>query len=155
VINLCNNCPDINPYQQYSYTYVAIATQTRIAFALRENSGYYGVDDVSVRSTSAPAVELLSNGGFESGSFAPWIHCNPAGSTSPGVIRSTSSSFSYGGFTYAAHGGNYYYLDGAVGRADYLSQLFPTVIGQTYTISFWMYNQGSGSNSDANIILSI
>ena len=155
LFNFCNNCPDISPYQQYSYTYVAIATQTRLTFVMREDNGYYALDDVSVRSTSAPSVELLSNGDFESGSFSPWIHCNPAGSSSPGIIHSTSPAFHYGGYTYAAHGGNFYYLDGAVSYADYLSQLFPTVVGQTYTVSFWLYNQGTGSSSNVEVILSI
>lgn len=154
VFTFCTSCPDIPSYQQYSYTYTAIATSTRLAFALREDDGYFALDDISVRSVTAPSVELLTNGGFETGSYSPWLYCNPSGASDSGTLKRTSNNFNYGAYTYAAHGGSYYYLDGAVGSADYISQIFSTTIGQTYTISFWMYNQGSGSNSDARIILS-
>jgi hypothetical protein len=152
--SFCTNCPDIDPYQQYAYTYVAIANQTRITFAIREDAGYFALDDVSITSISAPTVELLTNGGFETGTFSPWIYCNPAGATYAGTLEQTSGNFFYQN-TYAAHGGNYYYLDGAVGQADYLSQMITTTIGQTYNISFWLYNQGSGTNSNINVIISI
>ncbi len=108
-----------------------------------------------MRNISAPTVELLTNYGFETGNFSPWIYCNPAGSSYAGVIELTSNNFIAEGKTYAAHSGNYYYLDGAVGQADYLSQTFTTNIGETYNISFWLYNQGSGSNSNADLIISI
>lgn len=97
----------------------------------------------------------MTNGGFETGSLSPWIYCNPAGSSYAGTLEKTSDNFVAQGKTYSAYEGNYYYLDGAVGEADYLSQMFATTIGQTYNISFWLYNQGSGTNNDANIIISI
>jgi hypothetical protein len=155
MFNLCTNCSDINPYQQYAYNYVAIANQTRITFALHEDVGYFALDDISVRSTSAPSVELLTNGDFETGNLSSWIYCNPTGSSNSGTLEQTSDNFTAQGQNYSAHGGNYYYVDGAIGQADYLSQMFATNIGQMYNISFWLYNEGSGSNSDANIIISI
>ncbi|CAF3563558.1 unnamed protein product [Rotaria sp. Silwood1] len=155
VFTLCTSCPNINPYQKYTYTYVAIGTQTRIAFALREDVGFFGLDDISVRSNSTPTVELITNGGFEGGTYSPWIYCNPSGSSYAGVLKTTSDSFSYSSTTYAAHSGSYYYLDGAVGKADYISQKFATNIGSTYTISFWLFNKGSAFNSDLRIILSL
>lgn len=153
--NLCTNCPNINSYQQYSYIYIAIATQTRITFAFREDTGYFALDDTSVRNILSPTIELLINGGFEIGNLSSWIYCNPSSSSFPGTLKKTSDNFVAQGKTYAAHSGNYYYLDGAVGNADYLSQMFTTIIGQTYNISFWLYNQGSGTNSNANVIISI
>ena len=134
---------------------MAIATQTRITFAIREDTGYFALDDVSVTSISAPTAELTSNGGFEAGTLSSWIYCNPAGSSFPGTLEQTSSNFSAQGHTYSSHSGSYYYLDGAVGQADYLSQILSTTIGQTYNISFWLYNHGSGSNSNVNLIISI
>ncbi|CAF0876123.1 unnamed protein product [Rotaria sordida] len=155
VFTVCTSCPNINSYQQYTYTYVAIGTQTRISFALREDVGFFALDDISVRSNSAPTVELLTNGGFEGGSYSPWIYCNPSGSSYAGEIERTSNNFYYSGTTYAAHSGNYYYVDGAVGKADYITQKFASTIGTTYTISFWLFNKGSSSNSDVRIILSV
>jgi hypothetical protein len=155
LFNFCTNCSNINPYQQYFYTYVAIAAQTRIAFAIREDVGYFALDDTSVRSTSAPSVELLANGGFESGSLSSWTYCNPSGVTGSGTIKKTSDNFSYNSQIYAAHSGIYYYLDGAVGGTDYIIQMFATNIGETYNISFWLLNCGSGSNSNFNVIISI
>ena len=108
-----------------------------------------------MRDLAAPNTELLVNGGFETGSYSSWIYCNPSSSSAAGTIESTSSHFTYNSYTYAAHSGSYYYLDGAVGNADYLSQIFPTTIGDTYNISFWMLNQGSGSSSSADILLTI
>ncbi|CAF3249806.1 unnamed protein product [Rotaria sp. Silwood2] len=51
--------------------------------------------------------------------------------------------------------GNYFYTDGAVGAADYLSQIFSTPIGTTYTISYWLYNIGTGTRNSADVIISI
>ncbi|CAF4217634.1 unnamed protein product [Rotaria sp. Silwood2] len=155
VFTLCTSYPNINSYQQYTDTYVAIGTQTRIAFALREDVGFFGLDDISVRSNSASTVELLTNGGFKGGTYSSWIYCNPSGSSYARVLTRTSDYFAYSGTTYSAHSDSYYYLDGAVGKADYISQKFATNIGETYTISFWLFNKGSGSNSDFRIILSI
>ncbi|CAF1428205.1 unnamed protein product [Rotaria magnacalcarata] len=155
VLTVCTSCPNMIPYQQYTYSYVAIATQTLISFALREDVGFLALDDISVKGSSPRTVELIGNGGFETGSFSPWIYCNPAGASYAGVIQETSNYFSFGGQTYAAHSGTYYYCDGAVGYADYISQNFATNIGETYTISFWLFNEGSTSNSDVRIILSI
>ncbi len=107
-----------------------------------------------MRSTSAPTVELLTNGGFEIGNFSSWIYCNPAGATFPGTLKKTSDNFVAHSQLYSAQAGNYFYLDGAVGSDDYLSQIFPTNIGSTYNISFWLFNHGVGTNNDVNIILS-
>ena len=108
-----------------------------------------------MRSILASSVELLGNGGFETGTFPSWTYCSPSGVTASGVLEKTSDNFVYNSATYAAHSGIYYYLDGAAGGSDYLSQMFPTIIGETYNISFWLFNSGGGSNSNFNIILSI
>ena len=66
-----------------------------------------------------------------------------------------SDNFQSMGYTYQAKSGTHFYVDGAVGNADYLFQIFPTTIGATYTISFWLYNRGSGTASSADVIISI
>ncbi|CAF3051278.1 unnamed protein product [Rotaria sp. Silwood2] len=149
------NIPDMSPYVQYTYTYVAIATTTRITFAIQEDNGFVALDDISVQDTAAPSVEILLNGGFEMNSLAYWLYCNPGGATQAGMVTQNSDYYPYYSYTYIAHSGNCFYLDGAVGAADYLSQTFSTVIAHTYTISYWLDNEGSGSSSSIDVLLSI
>ncbi|CAF4629474.1 unnamed protein product [Rotaria socialis] len=152
----CDNCANVIPYAQYTYTYVAIATATRISFAFREDIGLFLLDDVSVVNVNAPSVQLIVNGGFETGSLSsPWIYCNPYGASAAAFILSNSANLNWGGVTFLAHSGSYCYCDGAVTYADYLSQTFPTNVGDTYNISYWIYNCGSGSASSADVLLSI
>lgn len=138
-----------------SFNYVAIANITRISFVLRRDFGYFGIDDISIRDTTASGVELLSNGGFENGSFSSWIHCVQAGSLAIGSVQSTASGISYNGYPFVANSGNYYYLGGATVNAEYLSQTFSSIIGHTYTFSFVYVYYGSGSLSSGDFLLSI
>lgn len=155
MINICTNCPNISPYKQFSSTYVAISNFTRVTFTFREDIGYFALDAVSIRSLLAPSVELLANGGFENGTLSSWLYCNPSGAPYPGTIKQNSNNFTAQGQLYQSYSGNYFYLDGAVGKADYLSQTFATQPGATYNLSFWLYNQGSGTNNIANVVFSI
>ncbi|CAF2064005.1 unnamed protein product [Rotaria magnacalcarata] len=116
--------------QQYAYTYLAIATTTRITFALREDQYFFALDDVTVCDTASPSIQLLTNGDFETGSIVPWVYCNPSGSQYSGQVE-TGLTTMYG-YPYVAYSGTDFYLDGAVGAPDYLSQTFSTTIGHTY-----------------------
>ncbi|CAF1012788.1 unnamed protein product [Rotaria sp. Silwood1] len=151
----CSNCPDIAPYTQYTYTYTAISNRTRIAFAFREDSGCFALDAVSVRSIITPSTELIANNGFETGTLSSWTYCNPSSATAAGEVKQNSDSFQCMGYTYQAQSGTHFYYDGAVGNCDYLIQMFTTIVSQTYTISYWLYNQGTGSASSADVIISI
>ncbi|CAF3267648.1 unnamed protein product [Rotaria socialis] len=152
----CDNCTNVIPYAQYTYTYVAIANATRISFAFREDLGFFLLDDVSVVNINAPSVQLIVNGAFETGSLSsPWMYYNPYGASVPGFILSNSVNLTWDGIPFLAHSGSYCYCDGAVTYADYLSQTFPTKVGDTYNISYWLYNRGSGSASCADVLLSI
>ncbi|CAF2417692.1 unnamed protein product [Rotaria sp. Silwood2] len=155
VLYHCNNCPDIPPYTQYTYTYTAISNRTRIAFSFREDEGCFALDAVSVRSIAAPTIELIANNGFETGTLSSWTYCNPNSAISAGAVMQNSDSFQCMGYTDQAQSGSYFYYDGAVGNCDYLIQMFSTIVGQTYTISYWLYNQGSAHPSSADVIISI
>lgn len=139
-------------YVHYTYTYVAIANTTGVTFILREDSYYFGLDNITVSDNAAPSTQLLLNGGFETGSTSSWVYCNPNSATYAGVVRCTS--YSSGGKTYSAYSGSCFYLDGAVTYADYLSQTFATIIGHTYTVSFWLYNPSGDTGVSVDVLMS-
>ncbi|CAF2407581.1 unnamed protein product [Rotaria sp. Silwood2] len=155
VLYHCNNCPDIPPYTQYTYTYTATSNRTRIAFAFREDEGCFALDAVSVRSIAAPTIELIANNDFETGTLSSWTYFNPNGAISAGAVKQNSDSFECMSYTYQAQSGSYFYYDGAVGNCDYLIQMFSTIVGQTYTISYWLYNRDTVSASSVDVIISI
>ncbi|GFO69237.1 hypothetical protein GMLC_28160 [Geomonas limicola] len=66
---------------------------------------------------------LVTNGGFENGSFAGWTHSGNSGAT---VVEST-----------VLHDGNFAAALGPVGSNGTLSQVLNTIVGDTYQISFW------------------
>ena len=99
------------------------------------------VDDVSVYNKN---VQMLVNGGFETGSSSPgWAVttpngvCGTAGAVNSGIPRT----------------GTYSFKDGSVGCADQLSQSFPVIAGQVYVVSFWIEMGGSGSGISISVIL--
>ncbi|CAF3718593.1 unnamed protein product [Rotaria socialis] len=140
-------------YVQYAYTYLAIANTTRITFALQEDQYFYALDDVTVCDTASPSIQLLTNGDFETGSIVPWAYCNPSGSQYSGQVE-TGPTTVYG-YPYVAYSGTNFYLDGAIGAPDYLSQTFSTTIGHTYSISFWLYNANGGTVYSVDVLMSI
>ncbi|CAF1576424.1 unnamed protein product [Rotaria magnacalcarata] len=151
----CDNCPDIMPYAQYAYTYTAIVNRTRIAFAFREDNGCFALDTITVRSLSAPGIELTANGDFETSDLTSWTYCNPNGASSAGAVTSNSDNFLCINAILQAHTGNYFYYDGAVTNCDYLFQTFATTVGAAYNISYWLFNEGSSSPSSADVIISV
>ena len=150
----CDNCNQQLSWQQQSFVYVAIANVTRIIFALRRDLGYFGVDEVSIRDTAAPSVELLTNGGFETGTFSSWTFCVQSGAASSGSVESTSNGITYGSYTFTAFAGSFYYLGGATVKAEYITQTFSSIIGNSYTFSFYYVYSGSGSSSSGDFLLS-
>jgi hypothetical protein len=151
----CDSCAPALVYTSLSFNYIAIANVTRITFALRRDFGYFGIDDVSIKNATALGIELLSNGGFETGNFSSWTHCVQSGSTAYGSVQSTSSGISYGGYNFVARSGTYFYLGGATVNAEYLSQTFPSIIGNTYIFSFAYVYAGNGSLNSGDFLLSI
>jgi glycine/D-amino acid oxidase-like deaminating enzyme len=126
----------------YSWTSPVTGTVT-LAFQLRNDPDYNYVDDVSVYNKG---VQMLVNGGFESGSLSPgWVLSTPYGTcgATGGSVSNTSPRT-----------GSYSLKDGSVGCADQVSQSFPVIGGQVYVVSFWIMLGGSGSGISASVILS-
>ena len=76
------------------------------------------------------AAELVVNGGFESALSSGWTD-NASGSQFATII----------------HSGSYSYHTGPTGTEKYLSQVLATTAGQSYTFSFWLFNEGAAPNN--------
>src|SRR5208337_1719782 len=82
-----------------------------------------------------PGVQLVQNGGFETGSFSSWAQ-------SGNFVDSSVSSSSP-----CVHSGIYGALLGPVGSLGYISQTLPTSPGGTYLVSLWLNSpDGLGPN---------
>lgn len=81
-------------------------------------------------SVSNGTAEMLTNGGFESGSFSSGWTKTPSGSCSwltPGGVIDNSSP----------HASTYHVYDKCWNPGDVVSQSFLVTAGQNYFVSFW------------------
>jgi hypothetical protein len=106
---------------------------------LRHDPNYWYLDDVSVY---GGGTQMISNGGFETGSFSPWVASVPCGGSSAQVG------------TTLPHSGVYALNDGSFGCADQVSQQFTATAGQIYVVSFWLLSGSTGSGVSALVTLS-
>ena len=122
-------------------SYAFTATDTTSAGTSAASSPF----DVTVTSSSPPpsGSNLVANGNFATDSFSGWTLGGNYTSTTygPEIFIDTDAE---GGSTYAAG-------MGSVGSDGTLSQTIATTAGQTYTLSFWLQNEESGTN-DFNAI---
>lgn len=86
--------------------------------------------------TLITSLQLVQNGGFETGNFADWIQ---AGNTF-GTFVSTNSQF--------VHSGSYGVCLGPPNTNGSLAQTLFTVPGQQYALSFWLDNPGPGATNN-------
>jgi hypothetical protein len=110
-------------------------------FQLRQDPDYWHVDDVSVYNGTA---EMLINGGFETGTLAPWVRTTPNGPCggAPGAVC-----------TLSPHSGTHDLCDGSNGCSDAVSQSFMAIAGQSYNVTFWMKSGVATPTIKANVTL--
>ena len=113
-----------------------------LAFQLRHDPVDWYLDDVSVYNG---ATQLLSNGGFETGSLSPWVVTKPNGNCGAFGARTDTSS---------PRSGSRNIKDGSNGCADQVSQQFSATAGQIYVVSFWLRSGGTGTGISASVTLS-
>ena len=82
-------------------------------------------------------VNLVANGNFATGDFTNWTL--GGNDSNANVQQVFVDSIAQGGSTYAA-------AIGSIGADGTISQTIATTPGQTYTLSFWLQNDGSGGN---------
>jgi hypothetical protein len=123
-------------YTQYTTNFVATDATTNVSFAFREDPSFLFLDDVDVHDTTVVGPNLLLNPGFELGPVganAPtnWTYLNTFGASFAGVVQAGSG-----------RGGGNSYFDGAVQAYDGITQGIATTVGHTYSISFWLNDNG-------------
>ena len=127
-------------YVCYAYVWQAPTTKTvSLTFQMRNDPDFWHLDDVSV--LEGP-TEMISNGGFETGTFSPWVVSAPSG-CGLGIRANISTD--------SPHNGTYSVADGCNGALDRVRQSFSAVAGQIYVVSFWLKSNYTGSGVIANV----
>lgn len=132
VMNL-DGTPIPHQYQMYTTPeFFATTTTTNISFAMREDPAFISLDDITMRNVTTGTAVPVVNGGFEDGPLGAnqpngWTYLNTFGAEAAGTVENNNP-----------HSGSNNYYDGAVQAYDAITQSISTVIGNGYTISFWL-----------------
>jgi hypothetical protein len=122
-------------YTFYSVLYTAVANETMITFAFRQDPACWAIDDISVKDEIS-GIEVLQNGDFENETFAPFSYCNQQGVNV--AIPSPGNQ---------SHAGLYAFVDCIPYAPDYISQMLILTIGRVYNVTFWLLNADGPPNS--------
>jgi hypothetical protein len=132
ILNL-DGQPVPGAYTQYSVSFVATTTSIDLLFALRDDPGFLGLDDISmVDTTRNNSVNLVVNGGFENG-LTGWGN-NPGPSSFPGFVNTPGVNNPCPD----PLNGNFNWCDGSLQSYDSIDQVIATTVNDSYTVSFWL-----------------
>ena len=127
--------PLMTTYKEFAVDFTATDTTTIVTFVFRHDPGFFAIDDISVTPFGGGG-NLLANGDFETGTPGGlatfWTYFNQNGVPFGGVIAVAGDQ------DLNPHGGTQFWLDGATGGYDGISQAITTTIGATYTIDFFV-----------------
>jgi hypothetical protein len=133
------------------------ATTVTVQLSAAANSLLLGQFDTSIQFTdvthgvvqSRDFSLLVGNGGFETGDFTTWTL---SAKKSIDFVDSVDTTMMAGGSTIPGlddslfvHSGIYGAFLGQSGSLGSLSKTLPTVVGQQYTLSFWLDNPAPGT----------
>jgi hypothetical protein len=149
------NPGSLSTYTQFTTSFVADNSSEDVSFAFREVPAFFSFDDACVTATTCASSNLLSDPGFEAssgviGSNFPvgwdrWIQ--PVDTSAIGEVD--SSGYGCGA---NAHSGSVFWCDGSVQGFDALYQnLTGLIVGDTYTISFWLDDNSGQAINNPNI----
>ncbi|MFZ0335914.1 MAG: PEP-CTERM sorting domain-containing protein [Candidatus Acidiferrales bacterium] len=117
-------------YTQYTFSFTATGSNTDLTFALRNDPGYFGLDNISMVDTTTSSGDLVTNGGFESG-LTGWTDTNMYGAAFAGAVSGSC-------FGLAPESGSGQWCDGSTQAYDAIAQSITTTAGNVYTVTFWL-----------------
>ncbi|CAF2741330.1 unnamed protein product [Rotaria sp. Silwood2] len=121
-------------YTRYEQTYRALSDRTTLLFAFVHYKSQWALDDISVTRLNT-TTNLIANGGFETGTLAPFSVCPPSSTYSAGTVQRGDTKT-----------GNYSFVDSSHQPYDFLWQTFATVPQQEYVITYSLRNFGPAPN---------
>jgi hypothetical protein len=145
-------------YTQYTYTMTATGAASTLQFSARNDPSQWDLDNISLTASgtsSAPppaaapigstaamtaglmGAPLVTNGSFETDSFSGWTLGGNSGVSTYGPQLFIDTTPENGPYAAAL---------GSMGSDGTLSQTIATTAGKTYTLSFWLKNEESGTN---------
>ncbi|CAF3594945.1 unnamed protein product [Rotaria socialis] len=158
IFSIIHGAGTTTTYQLYTNTFTPTSNVTTVTFAFQvdDDPGIWDLDDVSLKQTLG--IELMLNGGIESGSLSPtW---NTSCTFQCTGISSQGSGGGPGGIsTVYLHTGTYNYRDrcNPEPKFDYLSQTITTVIpNQLCTLKYYLalYVSNNKVNNNFYVIIS-
>ena len=139
-----NNSP--STWQTYSFTFTPTQSGSNyVMLSFRQDPAYWSVDNVSVKAAGSN-VNLLRNGGFDTGgTITAQTNNGPTQVSTP-----TYWGVAYQAGIYPGAAGQWnsaIWYDGAVGSFDAIYQALNLTAGTTYTISFMVAGDNTASTN--------